>query len=96
MFETKDMLEKLLLPTANREPNAMIFKLSHDNLNMTKTVCRALLGSFSYVYNIEKVSYGLMMTKKFLTIDDSLKRQRCEWLLGVSEPEVKRQYNGTY
>ena len=60
------MLEKLLLPTANKVPNAMIFKLSTDNLNMTKTVCRALLGGFSYVYNIDKVTYSLMMTKKFL------------------------------
>jgi len=74
MFETKDMLEKLLLPTPNRQPNAMIFKLSTDNLKMTKTVSRALLGGLIYVYNIEKVVYSLMMCKKFLLINDGLKR----------------------
>lgn len=96
MFEQKDMLEKLLMPLDNKTPNQMIFKLATDNLKMTRNTCRAILGGFMFVHQLEKVKFGLTVLKQFILMDDGLKTQRIEWLFGVSEPNIKRAYNNSY
>jgi len=74
----------------------MIFKLSTDNLKMTRNTCRAILEGFKFVHQLDKVKFGLMVMKQFVLMDDNLKTERIEWLFGVSEPNIKRAYNATY
>lgn len=92
MFEKKEMLSKLLEPTKDGDTNPLITQMCHDNIKMSRKVAKHLIKAFSQNANVDKVEKYLKSLQKFMTIDDSLKKHRMEWVFGVAQIVTKKNF----
>lgn len=73
----------------------MIIKMCTDNAKMTKKVASCILKSFQNCNYADppKNAFHLASLAQFLKIDDTLKRARMEWIFGVPEINVQKNYS---
>jgi hypothetical protein len=83
MFEKKEMLSKLLEPSKDGEPNALVISMCTNNVKMSMKVAKSLIKNLASPANADKIGMHLKSLHSFMVIDDSLKQHRLEWVLGV-------------
>ena len=62
--------------------------LSFDNVEFTRTIIFIIGKGIKKSYNIESVTAYLEILETLLYVNDSLLRQKFEWLFGFPEPHV--------
>lgn len=77
------MLQVLLEPNQSGKTNEMVISICRENAKMTKKLAKSLLKKFNQQVYTDKMTPYLRALKKFMLIDDSLKRYRMEWIFGV-------------
>jgi len=82
IFEKKQMLLMLL---DNATPSPLIKTVCHENRHVTEKLAKNLLKAFSNPTAIDAIERSFLALEEFLTIEDSLKQHRIEWMLGVPQ-----------
>lgn len=81
MFEKKVMLLRLI---EQETASPLIASMCKDNMYLSQKLAKNLLKAFSNPTASDSIARSLLALNEFLTINDSLKQHRMEWMLGVA------------
>ena len=89
----KDILAKMIDPGdgAGAEFTDLLISMAVDNEKVTKKMAKAYLKGVAKPGN-EQILTALKQIRAFLKIDDSLKAQRLEWIMGLPQVVSKQNF----
>lgn len=87
----QDFLEKL---TKHHPKNSKLLNIiCHENTVNSEKFAHLILYSMSKIYHSDDIKPLIEAMHEFLSLDDSLKKKRVEWLMGIPQLCHKELYN---
>ncbi len=83
MFLNADLLKVMLTSAGGKQFGECLANMCKDNMKMSQKVAKVFMKTIN-TSNYDNVKGNLSALKPFLRLNDSLKHQRLEWILGVS------------